>query len=78
MVDSRLLKKGEDYTLLPDRYTIFITEKDCFGRKKPIYHAQNKVPELDDAPLGDGVVIIYVNGEFRDTETAIGRLMHDF
>ncbi len=78
MVDSKLLKKGEDYPLLPDRYTIFITEKDYFGKKKPLYHAETRVKELGNIPLGDGVVIVYVNGAYRNKETPIGRLMHDF
>ncbi len=43
-----------------------------------IYHAENKVAELGDAPLGDGSHIIYVNGTYRNTETSIGQLIHDF
>ena len=78
MVDSRLLGKGQDFREIPDRYTIFITEKDFFGRGLPIYHAEYKVAELDDRALGDGSHIIYVNGEYRDTGNPIGRLMHDF
>ena len=77
MVDITLLKKGQDYTNLPDRYTIFITEQDKFHRGCPVYHAENIIRELNE-PLGDGGYIIYVNGEYRNTDTPIGRLMHDF
>ena len=28
--------------------------------------------------FGDGLHILYVNGEYRDVETPVGRLMHDF
>ena len=78
MVDSRLLKRGQDVKEIPDRYTIFITEEDAFSGGLPIYHAEYKVTELKDKPLGDGSQIIYVNGEYRNTDTPIGQLMHDF
>ena len=78
LVDTRLLEKGEDYEVLPNRYTIFITEDDYFKKKKPVYHAENKITELDNAPLGDGSCILYVNGAYRNLETPIGRLMQDF
>lgn len=78
MVDVILLKKGEEHQSLPDRYTIFITEDDMFGKGLPAYHASNKIDELENAPLGDGGYIVYVNGQYRNTDTPIGRLMHDF
>lgn len=78
LVDIQLLKRNQDFKEIPDRYTIFITEEDRFGAGLPIYHAENKVAELGDAPLGDGSHIIYVNGTYRNTETPIGQLIHDF
>lgn len=78
LVDSTLLKRGQDYEQLPDRYTIFITERDKFGAGLPVYEAENKISQLGDHPLGDGGHIVYVNGEYRDISTPIGRLMHDF
>lgn len=63
---------------MPDRYTIIITEADTFGRGIPSYHAENKITELENSPLGDGGNIIYVNGQYRNVETQIGQLMHDF
>lgn len=78
MVDTRLLKRGQDITELPDRYTIFITEEDFFGNGIPLYHAENTISELEHSPLGDGSFIVYVNGQYRDTETPVGKLMHDF
>ena len=78
MVDSKLLEKGEDYEDLHERYTIFIMETDYYGKMEPVYHAQNTIKELDNAPLGDGSYILYVNGEYHNTETPLGRLMHDF
>lgn len=78
LVDGRLLGKGKPYDDMPDRYTIFITEADMFGRGIPSYHAENKITELENRPLGDGGNIIYVNGQYRNVETPIGQLMHDF
>lgn len=78
LTDSTILPKGADYCLLPDRYTIFITDWDFFGIGSPMYHAENKVTEMNNAPLGDGGHIIYVNGKYRNLDTPIGRLMHDF
>ena len=78
VVDTKLLEKGEDYTELPERYTIFITETDFFGKGLPLYHVENRIRELDYEPFEDGGHIIYVNGAYRDTNNPIGALMHDF
>lgn len=78
LLDSTLLEKGKDYSELPDRYTIFITEEDYFQKGLPVYRAENTIRELENRPLGDGGYIWYVNGAYRDESTAIGRLMHDF
>jgi predicted HTH domain antitoxin len=78
MVDSRLLRRGQDVKEIPDRYTIFISEEDAFSEGLPIYHAVYKITELQDRLLGDGSQIIYVNGEYRNPDTPIGQLMHDF
>jgi hypothetical protein len=78
LVDSTLLKKGEKYRNLPDRYTIFITETDYFEEGLPLYHIENRIRELSYEPFDDGAHIIYVNGAYRDTNNPIGALMHDF
>ena len=78
VVDTKLLGKGDDYTCLPDRYTIFITETDFFGKGLPLYHVENRIRELGYEPFEDGGHIIYVNGAYRDTKNPIGALMHDF
>ena len=41
-------------------------------------HEENVIKELSHAQFRDGGHIIYVNGEYRDLATPIGRLMHDF
>lgn len=77
MIDRTLLAKGDDFEDLVDTYVIFITEKDKFGAGLPLYHVERTIPELNHTVFGDGAHIIYVNGEFRDLENPIGRLMHD-
>lgn len=78
VVDRPLLEKGQKFAEIPDSYVIFITEKDKYGKGKPMYHIRRTVKELDDAEYGDRNTIIYVNGEFRDEEHPVGKLMHDF
>ncbi len=78
LVDSRLLMKGQDFEEIPERYTIFITEDDKFGEGIPAYHAENTIKEKGHMSLGDGGHIIYINGQYRNTDTPIGELMHDF
>lgn len=37
MMDSNLLKKGDDFDKLPETWVIFITENDVIGEGLPIY-----------------------------------------
>ena len=36
------------------------------------------IEEKEHALFGDGLHILYVNGEYRNVDTPVGRLMHDF
>lgn len=76
MMDSRMLKKGQDFSELQDSYMVFITQTDIFGHGIPIYTINRYFEEMD-ALFDDGSHIVYVNGSYRG-EDAIGRLMHDF
>ena len=38
VLDSRMLKTKEDFTILNESYVIFITEKDVLGAGLPMYH----------------------------------------
>ena len=76
VMDVENLDAGQDFTALPETYTIFITEKDFFGEGKPIYHIERV--NLDTGkPFNDGEHIVYINGEYRG-DSDIGKLMHDF
>ena len=76
MMDSRMLKEGQEFSEIPDSYMVFITRTDIFGRGIPIYTVNRRFEEIDDW-FDDGSHIVYVNGSYRG-EDAIGRLMHDF
>lgn len=76
MMDTNLLRKGEDFDALPETYVIFITEHDVIGDGQPVYKIERYISG-SGKKFEDGSHILYVNGEYRD-ETPIGKLMHDF
>lgn len=75
-MDIENLKAGQDFSELPETYTIFITENDFFRKCRAVYRFERMDAE-DKTPFNDGEHILYVNGAFRDNSD-IGRLMHDF
>lgn len=77
VLDSRMLKTKEDFTILNESYVIFITEKDVLGAGLPMYHINRIIEELQ-TPFDDGNHIIYVNGAYKNDASDIGKLMHDF
>ena len=76
VMDVENLNAGQEFSELPDTYTIFITEKDFFGLGGPVYPIE-RINLLTGKPFEDGEHILYVNGEYRGTSD-IGKLMHDF
>lgn len=76
VMDVENLRKGQDFTCLPDTYIVFITEKDFYEKGEPIYKIQN-INVTTGEPFDDGAHILYVNGEYRGNSD-IGKLMHDF
>jgi hypothetical protein len=76
MMDSRMLKVGQEFAELQDSYMVFITQTDIFGHGLPIYTINRHFEEIEDL-FDDGSHIIYVNGSYKGDD-AIGKLMHDF
>ena len=76
MIDVTSLKKGEDFTELPEVYVIFITEHDVLGGGLQLYTIDRIISETGK-PFGDGSHIVYVNGAHRDSATALGKLVED-
>ena len=77
MLDSHMLKRGQNYEKLRDSYVIFITEKDVIGRGLPVYYINRRYDD-NKALFDDGESIIYVNGAVRCSDTELGKLMQDF
>ena len=77
IMDANALSEGADYEKLPESYVIFITETDVLGKGKPLY-AIRRMIEDDGDVFDDGSHIVYVNASVMDTETRLGKLMHDF
>lgn len=77
MVDSKMLKAGQDFKEIRDSYVIFISENDVMGAGLPLYHIERTIQETGEM-FGDGSHILYVNGSYKDDNDPVGRLMHDF
>lgn len=76
MMDANLLKKGKDFSELPEIYVIFITENDVMKKGLPLYSIERIIEETGEL-FGDGSHILYVNGSYRD-DSPLGKLMYDF
>lgn len=76
VMDVENLHSGQKFKELPDTYTIFIIEKDFYGKSEPVYPIE-RMNLATGKPFEDGEHILYVNGEYRG-ESNLGKLMHDF
>ena len=76
MMDSRMLKAGQEFSELQDSYMVFITRTDIFKRGIPIYMINRYFEETNEL-FDDGSHIVYVNGNYKGDDK-VSRLMHDF
>ncbi len=77
MIDTKMLKAGQEFKEIHESYVIFITASDVLGAGRSLYHV-NRMIEETGTYFGDGSHIIYVNGSYKDDNDPVGRLMHDF
>lgn len=77
MIDTKMLKAGQEFKEIHDSYVIFITADDVIGAGRSLYHV-NRTIEETGAYFNDGSHIIYVNGSYKDDNDPVGKLMHDF
>jgi hypothetical protein len=77
MVDTRMLKEKQKFKEIEDSYIIFITQNDVLGEGLPLYHVERVITE-NNSFFEDGSHIIYVNGAYKNDDTPIGKLVHDF
>ncbi|MBQ9156304.1 MAG: PD-(D/E)XK nuclease family transposase [Eubacterium sp.] len=75
-MDVENLDAGQEFDELPDTYTIFLTERDLFGKGNALYPIE-RVNTVTGELFDDGEHILYVNGAYRD-DSDLGKLMHDF
>lgn len=75
-MDVEALGAGRDFSELPERYVVFVTEGDAFGLGAGAYRFEAVDAELGVA-LGDGAHVVYVNGRYCGDDE-LGDLMHDF
>ncbi len=76
VMDIENLDAGQEFEELPTTYIIFITEKDIFGKGKPL-HVIESVDITTGELFNDRKHIVYVNGSYEG-DSDIGKLMHDF
>ena len=84
------LHEGDKFSDLPETYVIFISEHDSVGNGRAVnsfsYRNDDRFKESDEfeknivphASLGGKTHILHVNGDFKDEESDIGKLIHDF
>ncbi|MCI8993620.1 MAG: hypothetical protein HFG80_13035 [Eubacterium sp.] len=77
MIDTKMLKTGQEFHEIHDSYVIFITANDVIGSGCSLYHI-NRIIEETGTYFGDGSHIIYVNGSYKNNSDPVGKLMHDF
>lgn len=78
ILDSSMLKAGQNFDQIADSFVIFITEHDIFGDGRAIRTYTRRCDQAPDQRLDDGSCVIYVNGAYQNDDEPIGRLMHDF
>ncbi|HAG05102.1 MAG TPA: hypothetical protein DCG28_06620 [Lachnospiraceae bacterium] len=76
-LDVENSKTCTDFDQLPTTYIIFITEDDIFDANKPIYHVDRIIREIDEE-FRDGEHIIYLNASYKNKNSELGKLLHDF
>lgn len=89
MIGEHLLA-GEPFKNLPEMYVIFMCEHDVVGNGRAInqfcYRNEDKFLEDEsiegkitaNASMGGKTHIIFVNGNYKNDKTDIGKLIHDF
>ena len=77
LIDTQEIKKSTDYEEVPESYMVFICEGDYFKKGLPMYHLKLTNKETKEE-VDIGQEMIYVNGDYQDEETVLGRLIHDF
>ena len=78
MIDSRVLKSGENFGKLKDVYVIFICDYDPFGYDQVKYTIKNTCLELPEMPYEDGAqtIVLYTKGKHGDISKELRQLLN--
>ena len=76
LMDTHSLKKGQNFSKLPESYVIFITDKDVLGEREQLYQIE-RVIRKSGSLFKDGSHILYFNTA-RQEDNALGKLARDF
>lgn len=77
LIDAYISNPGDEFTKLHNIVVIFICKQDVFKKGLPIYHVSEIIYETNEI-VDSGIIKIYVNGQYEDTSSDIGKLIHDF
>ena len=77
LIDAYISNPGDEFTKLHNIVVIFICKEDVFKKGLPIYHVSEIIYEANEI-VDSGIIKIYVNGQYEDTSSDIGKLIHDF
>lgn len=76
VIDVYSLKKGQDFSELPECYIIFITENDVLNRDQTMYTIHKYIDGTNER-FNDGQHIIYINCSAKDDGSDIWKVVHD-
>ena len=76
LMDTHSLKKGQNFSKLPESYVIFITDKDVLGEGEQLYQIERVIRKSGNL-FKDGSHILYFNTA-RQEDNALGKLARDF
>ena len=76
LMDTHTLKKGQNFSKLPESYVIFITDKDASGQGEQLYQIERVIIKSGSL-FRDGSHILYFNTA-RQENNALGKLAKDF
>ena len=76
LTDGEVLRKGKDYSELPERYIFYISRKDIWKGGCTVYEEEKRFRKSGQ-PYTDGTHLIYVNTEIDD-RSRIAKLMKYF
>lgn len=68
LTDAKLLKAGQNFSEIPEYFSIWILTGDPFGKNEMLYCVKNCVEGYPDIVYNDGVtkLFLYVGGELGD------------